>query len=198
MAFTALNRVLSSLNHSSHGKPQQQFHQILDCWAEAVGSLVAAQTRPISVQRQVLQVATSTSTWAQTLMFERQRILQKLNPHLTKPLTDIRFSTAHWHGAKSAPLYSMETEVARIWQQHPSQVKDCQSTQSVPQPGDIQTPRTAFRQWAMQMQHRSQSLPLCPQCHCPTPEGELERWSVCGHCAAQTWSHQSKESGQES
>jgi predicted nucleic acid-binding Zn ribbon protein len=30
-------------------------------------------------------------------------------------------------------------------------------------------------------------LPRCPQCQCPTPPGELERWSVCAVCATQRW-----------
>jgi predicted nucleic acid-binding Zn ribbon protein len=34
------------------------------------------------------------------------------------------------------------------------------------------------------MRSRSQHLPLCPTCHCPTPEGELMRWSACALCAA--------------
>ncbi|NEP50291.1 MAG: DUF721 domain-containing protein, partial [Moorea sp. SIO3C2] len=32
-----------------------------------------------------------------------------------------------------------------------------------------------------------QNLPLCPQCKCPTPPGELQRWDVCGLCAIKQW-----------
>jgi predicted nucleic acid-binding Zn ribbon protein len=37
------------------------------------------------------------------------------------------------------------------------------------------------------MRSRSQQLPLCPHCQCPTPAGELERWQMCSICATKHW-----------
>jgi predicted nucleic acid-binding Zn ribbon protein len=49
-----------------------------------------------------------------------------------------------------------------------------------------QTSQAAFQKWADQIRWRSQGLPLCPQCRCPTPMGELQHWSVCALCAVKS------------
>lgn len=180
MAFTSLQKLLGSLEHQDRWKGQRQFQQLLACWSDVVGEAVAAQTRPVSIQRRVLYVATSSAVWAQNLSFERLRIVEKLNARLPVGVTDIRFSTAHWQGdtPHSRPPLS---EAALLWQNHPSRAASAASTAG-PESAD---PQTAFRQWARTMRTRLQHLPLCPSCQSPTPLGELQRWSVCSLCAAQ-------------
>ncbi|HEY9640710.1 MAG TPA: DciA family protein [Coleofasciculaceae cyanobacterium] len=174
----SLQQVLGILDHQESWKGRRQFQQLLACWGDVVGVAVATQTRPIAIQRHVLSVATSSSAWAQNLAFERHRILDKLNDRLSLSLTDIRFSTAHWHTHSSPP----ETpETAVLWQNHPSRVAAAAPLPISPPSLD---PQTAFRSWARTMRSRAQHLPLCPSCQCPTPTGELERWSVCSLCAA--------------
>jgi predicted nucleic acid-binding Zn ribbon protein len=184
MALDPLIQVLETLETKESWKVRRQFRQLVLCWLEVVGPVVAAQTRPLGIQRQVLHVATSSPVWAQNLVFERSRILEKLNPRLSTPITDIRFSSAKWHcdPEKRSPYTSISAD-----QNHPSWV-DPQSVASrlAPVPNS-QDPKTAFQNWAKVVQARSQNLPLCPQCRCPTPKGELERWSVCALCAIKQW-----------
>ncbi|MDP4360578.1 DUF721 domain-containing protein, partial [Escherichia coli] len=90
-----LDRVLGVIAQQNRLQ-QQPFQLVLKYWAEAVGSVVATHTQLLSIEKNVLWVATSSASWAQTLTFERQRILAKLNKQLPSPLTDIRFSTAQW------------------------------------------------------------------------------------------------------
>jgi predicted nucleic acid-binding Zn ribbon protein len=187
MAFTSLQKVFTSLDNQGAWKARQQFQQLLDCWATVVGQAVAAQTRPLSLRRQVLYVATSSSAWAQNLAFERHRILQKLNPLLEVVIIDIRFSTVQWYSDHQQK--SVITETSQTWQTHPSQIsvhKLNPASLVFAQPSD---PQTAFQAWVRVIKQQAQKLPLCPQCQCPTPSGELERWSVCGHCAAQGWAN---------
>ncbi|MBF2074197.1 MAG: DUF721 domain-containing protein [Synechococcales cyanobacterium C42_A2020_086] len=179
MSFQTLHQVLNAFDHQASWKERRQFQQLLTCWAEVVGPAVAAQTRPIALQRQVLQVATASSVWAQTLAFERLRILEKLNQRVPLGLTDIRFSTAHW--CSTSPP-SAAAESAIVWQNHPSRLQSPRPPVRLPTATD---PHTAFRNWAKTIRLQSQQLPLCPVCHSPTPEGELIRWSVCALCAAQ-------------
>jgi predicted nucleic acid-binding Zn ribbon protein len=178
----SLQQVLGGIHHQESWKGRRQFQQLLGCWTDVVGMTVAGQTRPIAIQRKVLQVATSSSVWAQNLTFERHRILEKLNDRLGLGLVDIRFSTAQWH---TSPLPSQAgSESANVWRNHPSRVSEA----SPPMPQTRSTaldPQTAFRNWARLVRSRAQHLPLCPNCQCPTPEGELKRWSVCALCAAQ-------------
>jgi predicted nucleic acid-binding Zn ribbon protein len=179
----SLRQVLGSLDRQESWKGRQQFQQLLACWEESVGLAVAAQTRPIAIQRTVLNVATSSSAWAQNLAFERHRILEKLNDRLSLGLTNIRFSTAHWHTHAIPPD---PPETAILWQNHPSRVAASGSLPRCSLPLD---PQTAFRSWARTMRSRDQHLPLCPSCQCPSPPGELERWLVCSLCAAKKFGH---------
>jgi predicted nucleic acid-binding Zn ribbon protein len=178
MAMKSLQQVLGGLDHQESWKGRRQFQQLLLCWGEVVGVAVAAQTRPIAIQRKALSVATSSSAWAQNLVFERHRILEKLNDRLALGITDIRFSTAQWHTQSLAPE---PPESVTVWKNHPSRLVPDQAAAPLQNSAD---PQSAFRDWARTMRSRAQDLPLCPDCQCPTPAGELERWSVCSLCAA--------------
>lgn len=174
MSFNSLDRVLGVIAQQNRLQ-QQPFQLVLKYWAEAVGSVVATHTQLLSIQKNVLWVATSSASWAQTLTFERQRILAKLNKQLPSPLIDIRFSTAQWQRPQASNADETET-----WRNHPSSIAP------VSEPAlstKCRDPQSAFEQWAKTTQKRSHNLPLCPQCQSPTPPGELQRWQVCCICA---------------
>jgi predicted nucleic acid-binding Zn ribbon protein len=185
MSFQSLNRLLKTLEQRPSPK-ERQFQRVLQAWTEIVGDCVAAQTRPLRIQQGVLQVATSSSAWAQNLVFERQRILDKLNPYLVTPLTDIRFSTAQWVTAAPAPTNPGEEQQTHLWQNHPSRFEG-QISSTDHSSADATDAISAFQHWAKTQRSRSQQMPLCPACQCPTPSGELERWQVCAHCITKKW-----------
>ena len=180
MSFKSLNHILGVLQEQSRWQ-DQPFQHLCKCWPEIVGAAVAGHTRPLSIGRSTLWVATSSAAWAQNLTFERQRILEKLNQRLPSPLVDIRFSTAQWQ-SKSSPASASQAQTQL--RQHPSWLVD---TPSRNDQRPVQNPNTAFQHWAKVMQARTHGLPLCPQCNCPTPPGELQRWAVCSICAVKKW-----------
>lgn len=187
MAFTSLQTALGFLQQEPGWQTHHQLQHILTHWSEIVGFAVAAQTRPVAIQRQVLYVATSSPVWAQNLAFERRHILDKLNASLARqPLAEIRFSTNQWHRRAQPPGDRPQSDP--LWAQHPSRVQPLSSKRSSQSPSDIKDPKAAFNAWSTTIKIRTQSLPRCSSCQCPTPIGELERWSVCALCAAQTWS----------
>jgi predicted nucleic acid-binding Zn ribbon protein len=193
MSFNSLPQLLNRISNQESWRGRKQFQQLLACWFDVVGTVVAAQTRPIVIQRHVLQVATSSSVWAQNLAFERHRILEKLNARLELGLTDIRFSTANWQAdTRHNNRVENFSETVILWREHPSRV----TSQLGRLPGQPQSrdPQTAFLNWARAVRAQSQHLPLCPSCHSPTPEGELIRWSVCALCAAQQFGGQASQS----
>jgi predicted nucleic acid-binding Zn ribbon protein len=177
MSFQPLQQLLGSLETQLKRPEEKQLQQVIGKWAEVVGAIVSQQTRPIALQRGTLKVATSNAVWSQNLVFERQRILEKLNTTLPTPILDIRFSTTDWHKLDLA-----EEAKPEIWAEHPSRVEPVPFNLS-----KAETPQAAFQNWLMAVQHRSDRLPLCPQCQCHTPIGELERWSVCAVCVAKRW-----------
>lgn len=186
MAFKSLNYVLGSLESRYQPQEQKQLRLVIGCWASVVGPVVAAQAQPIAIQRGVLRVATASSAWAQNLVFERQRILEKLNQRVQLALTDIRFSTAQWQQSSLATTFPGQEQQREFWQQHPCRLERYVEP-SKPLSADEIDPLTAFRHWADRVRSQSSHLPLCPHCHCPTPPGELDRWKVCAVCAAQRW-----------
>jgi predicted nucleic acid-binding Zn ribbon protein len=182
----SLNHILGAVENQAHWQEPQQFQRLLNVWHQVVGETVAHHTRPYSMSRNVLYVATSSSVWVQELKFKRHFILKKLNAHLPSTLTDIRFSTTEWQKDNSTGNWGLKSP-STLWQEHPSHVVEIASTSPSGQTVLSQDPYSVFQNWAEAMQARSLSLPLCPQCQCPTPPGELQRWAVCGLCAAKQW-----------
>lgn len=186
----SLHHILGRLQSQILTPEQQQFQDLCQCWSEIVGTVASRHTRPVTWHRGVLSVATSSATWSQDLTLKRVQIIHKLHQKLLFPVQDIKFSPAGWryqpHGEQPGSLPAPADELSQIWQEHPSRVEiptptpkdDIQASRRAPM-----TPLTAFEDWANCLKQRSQDLPLCPQCHCPTPPGELSRWSVCGLCA---------------
>jgi predicted nucleic acid-binding Zn ribbon protein len=162
---------------------QQPFPRLLKCWDQVVGSAMASHTQPLSIQRDVLRVATSSAAWAQNLTFERQRLLVKLNEKLPDPLLDIHFSTAGW----KRPQDKANQQKTLLPSEHPSYLGD--ETNVKPQVLPIsKNANAAFENWKMAMLMRSHNLPVCPQCQSPTPPGEIQRWGVCSICATKQFS----------
>ncbi len=176
MSFKSVHDILGILEKQAKWQ-EQPFQRLLKCWAEVVGAVAAAHTRPLSIQRDVLWVATSSSAWAQNLTFGRSSLLLKLNKNLPTPLVDIRFSTAGWQH----PSVERKQQQTILPYEHPSYVGDRITSDNTP---SIQDANAAFGNWAKIVQTRSHGLPLCPQCQSPTPPGELQRWAVCCICAA--------------
>jgi len=162
---------------------QQPFPRLLKCWAEVVGSAIASHTQPLSIQRDVLRVATSSAAWAQNLTFERTRLLLKLNEKLPDPLVDIHFSTAGWKRPQDKQNHQKTLSTA----EHPSYLGDETSIRRDRAP--TKNANAAFENWKMANLARSHNLPICPQCQSPTPPGEIERWGVCSICATKQFSN---------
>ncbi len=186
MAFTSLQHELGQLHRQPNWQVQRHLQRVLAHWIEIVGAVVAAQTHPYSIQRDVLYVATSSPIWAQNLAFQRQTIIDKLNTRLAnQSLSDIRFSTQHWQSRPSSPK---QTEAAeRLWTEHPCRIQ-AGSIVKVNRSKPICDPNQAFQQWAIAMQARSRQLPICSSCQCHAPAGELQRWGICAMCVIQQWS----------
>ncbi len=180
MAFTSLTQLVKTFERHPARRQQQQFQQLLGVWAEVVGSAVAAKAYPIALRQQRLVVATANPVWAQTLAFERHHILKKLLQRFPDlPCKDIQFSTAQWRSPSSESVAAPAP-----WRDHPSRVKSC----ATPPKALPKSAAEAFQAWEVAVRSRSQGLPICPRCRCATPAGELERWSMCSLCVAQTWS----------
>lgn len=177
MSFQELQSILSAIEPHYHSPERQQLRRILEHWTDLIGADLAAQAQPIAIQRNILEVATSSPVWTQTLVFKRPSILKQIRDRFAIDLSDIRFSTVQWRSQQNQPVIEGD-----LWQNHPSRLPV--ASQAVTQLMLLNDSRTAFERWSALIQRRSQHLPLCPNCKSPTPPGELERWTVCSLCAA--------------
>jgi predicted nucleic acid-binding Zn ribbon protein len=173
MSFKSLERSIKKWEDRPELQQLHQFRQIATSWLDVVGAPVAKNSRPHALNRGVLFVATSSSTWAQHLTLQRSRILTKLNPLLSEPITEIRFATAQWQNRVLTPT------------EQSSASPDLEKSTHIL--SEVNDPVTAFENWAEVMQKRSQHLPLCPGCQCPTPHPEIERWGICALCSAKNF-----------
>ena len=178
MSFQEIQSILVSIEPHYRSSEHQQLHRILEIWTGLVGDEIALHTQPTAIQRNVLEVATSSPVWTQTLVFERRNILSKIRDRLMIDLSDVRFSAVQWR-----PEPAEIAAESDLWENHPSRLpQDAQAIET--QLALFNDAETAFDRWSAIVRHRTQDFPLCPKCHCPTPPGELLRWSVCAICAA--------------
>jgi predicted nucleic acid-binding Zn ribbon protein len=183
MSLKSINNILGILEIQGRWQ-EPPLQQVMKCWHEVVGKALAKHTKPVWIQRDVLQVAASSAAMSQNLTFQRQQLLEKLNQKLSTPLTDIRFSTANWH---KSPLPQQNIIIA-MPSEHPSYVGEKLKKPS----SHISIPKNineAYGKWAGIVKARSHDLPTCPKCQCPTPPGELHRWGICSFCAAKQMHH---------
>jgi predicted nucleic acid-binding Zn ribbon protein len=178
----SLQALMKQLERSPEWQSSAPLRQVLAAWPEVVGAAVAQHSQPLKVQRGVLQVAVSSAAWAQTLTFERIRILQKLHqrvPAIASDIQEMRFATAQWQRTKSQPKGVNFPSLRG----HPSWAP--------PLPTPFATlPTTAagaFQQWSKRVQSQLATQSTCPRCQRPCPTSELHRWSVCAICATHQW-----------
>ncbi len=186
-----IEQLLGLIVQKPEWESYRQFCSVVDFWQTLVGEKIANNTRPLYIVRNVLWVATSNSAWAQSLSMQRYTMLKRLNAQLSdRHLLDIRFSSAQWHQKTNLTKDAIATE--KTTNNHPSRI-DLDSTQlSLDRLPKNNNPEAALQRWSQIIKRRSQHLPLCPQCHCHTPKGEIERWGLCCHCVAKKWSKKSK------
>ncbi len=184
MSLQSLEELLIALSRKMNwDKGLDYFYVLRQYWSEAVGLAAFDHTRPLYIRNHVLWVATSSAVWSQTLTFRRSQILSKLNCHLANPLTDIRFSSAEWENItrkNKSDTPPDELNDISLADYSPNNQNDLIIKHDPHTPEKVQQ---AFNQWAEKVKQRSQSYLLCPECHCPTPPFELQRWGICSICA---------------
>ena len=187
MFFSSLEQTLAQITNQPGWEKYQQYRQLLECWPKIVSKEIGQQTRPLYINRQVLLVATSSSVWAQELTLQRYTLLKQLNTQLTFSLKDIRFSSSQWQQTSDRNLLGQNSQ--NLHSLHPSRININAAQIDNDRLPLVNAPQAVVQRWLTVLQERSSNLSVCPQCHSPTPEGELKRWFLCCHCAAKKWSN---------
>jgi len=82
--------ILEKTLKKHHIPLKMEDRRLRDIWVQAVGSRIAAQTRPDCIKKAVLFVKVANSAWMQQLHFMKREIIEKFNDLLqTEPVKDI-------------------------------------------------------------------------------------------------------------
>lgn len=65
---------------------------IVRAWADTVSPAIASRSRPRSLSKEILTIATNSASLAHQLTFGRKALCQRLNTHLSLSIVDLRFA----------------------------------------------------------------------------------------------------------
>ena len=199
MFFHSLDQILTKLEQQPEWEKYREYRQLLTCWNQTVSPNIAENTRPLYISRQVLWVATSSAARAQELSFQRYTLLKKLNHQLPYTLKDIRFSSSQWHQKTQSEniqptLFNLSNKQKAKINHRNFRVVDDEIKKKREKSAQISSSpteaRAAAERWLKNIKQNQSSYISCPNCHSPTPKGEIERWNLCYLCVAQKWSHE--------
>jgi predicted nucleic acid-binding Zn ribbon protein len=91
-SFVHIGSVLRDMLKKSRLETDTSLIRVWDIWQEAVGEVIAANTRPAAFKGNLLIVNATSSSWLQQLRFLKPEILQKVNNVLGNvSVKDIKF-----------------------------------------------------------------------------------------------------------
>jgi hypothetical protein len=86
-----ISRLLPSLLHDKGWEKQVDLHSIFPKWQELVGEEISEHAQPLKIERGVLWLEVTNSSWLQQLQYEKIPLLEKLNLFLRlSSLKDIK------------------------------------------------------------------------------------------------------------
>ena len=192
MFSNSLKNILHQLSQQPEWEQYKQYCEVIECWQKIINQKVAQNTKPKSISRQVLWIATSSSVWAQELSLQRYGFLKKLNSQLSFTLTDIKFSPARWTELSPTTPSQTKNDIANGQKLSLSSENRLNNAKKLENSQKIDEPKIALKRWLERIKTKAESPTqpylLCPQCSSLTPISELERWQVCSHCIAKKWS----------
>ena len=195
MHLDSIDKILAQLENQPGWEKFREHRLLLTCWERVVSKQIAAHTRPLSVARQILYVATSSASRAQELSFQRYTLLKRLNKQLPFELKEIRFSSSGWH-QKTQQIIE-QPALFTISDRHKSKTalsssttqkqEDTTQNKSCSLSAQDKAKQAALR-WIKMAEQRALNSLVCPKCNSLATKEELDRWNLCHHCIAQQWS----------
>lgn len=92
MSPTPISKVTFALQQQPEWADIRDWGTLIRAWMAVVSPAIASHSRPKSLNRGVLTIATHSSSLAHQLTFGRQAILVQLNRQLLVPVTELRFA----------------------------------------------------------------------------------------------------------
>lgn len=86
--FTAIGDVLADVLDTCRQKSQSDFSRIWQLWDGAVGSAIAANTRPVSLKGRQMVVLVTNSSWLHQLQFLKKQMVDEINHRMAATIVD--------------------------------------------------------------------------------------------------------------
>ena len=91
-SFVHIGNVIRDMLKNHRLETDTSLIRVWDVWEEAVGEVIATNTRPAAFKGDLLIVNATSSSWLQQLRFLKPEIIQKINHALGEvPVKDIKF-----------------------------------------------------------------------------------------------------------
>jgi predicted nucleic acid-binding Zn ribbon protein len=91
MPLTPISKITVEIQTQPGWEGVRDWGLIIQAWIVVVSPAIAARSQPRSISRDVLTIATNSSSLAHQLTFGRQSLCRQLNSHLIVPIKDLRF-----------------------------------------------------------------------------------------------------------
>ncbi len=92
MSLTPISKISFDIQNQPGWEGVREWGIVVRTWAEIVSPTVAARSRPKSLSRDMLTIATDGASLAHQLTFNRRTLCQKLNARLPIAIADLRFA----------------------------------------------------------------------------------------------------------
>ena len=91
MPLTPISKITVEIQAQPGWEGVRDWGLIVKAWSGSVSPMIASHTQPRSISREILTIATNSSSLAHQLTFGRQALCQQLNLRLTVPVRELRF-----------------------------------------------------------------------------------------------------------
>jgi predicted nucleic acid-binding Zn ribbon protein len=91
MSLVPISKITFEIQAQPGWEGVRDWGLIVKAWIDTVSPTIANQTQPRSISREILTIATHSSSLAHQLTFGRQALCRQLNSRLNLPVRDLRF-----------------------------------------------------------------------------------------------------------
>jgi predicted nucleic acid-binding Zn ribbon protein len=92
MSLTPISTITLTIEQQPGWEGVRDWGLIVRAWESIVSPAIASRSRPKSLSKGILSIATNSASLAHQLTFGRQALCQQLNSQLITPVSDLRFA----------------------------------------------------------------------------------------------------------
>jgi predicted nucleic acid-binding Zn ribbon protein len=97
MSLTPIAKITCEIQNQPGWEGVRDWGLIVQAWSAIVSPTIAKHSQPRSISREILTIATNSSSLAHQLTFGRQALCRQLNSQLNTPVKDLRFMAVGYH-----------------------------------------------------------------------------------------------------